>query len=68
MLDEKSIQSGLNFNLATDAGDIDILGEVQGLGDFAAVHAFSSTLELYGLQVNVLSLEGLERAKRSAAD
>jgi hypothetical protein len=66
VLDEQTIRSGLNFTLTSEAGDVDLLGEVQGLGDFAAVRALSSSLELYGYEVSVLSLAGLERAKRSA--
>lgn len=66
VLDDRTIRSGLNFTLTSDAGDLDILGDVPGLGDFAAVRAYSSSLELYGYAVDVLSLEGLERAKRAA--
>ncbi len=40
--------------------------EVQGGGEFGAVHTFSTPLELYGEKVSVLNLEGLERAKRAA--
>ena len=33
--DVATLQAGLNFTLETDAGDLDILGEVSGVGDYA---------------------------------
>jgi hypothetical protein len=56
----------LNFTLSTDLGAVDLRGEVQGLGDYAAVAAASGPMELFGRQFKVLSLEGLIRSKRSA--
>src|SRR5262249_662854 len=35
--DAPTIQAGLNFTLATDRGDIDLLGEVSGIGSYAQV-------------------------------
>lgn len=66
VLDAPTIQSGLNFTLTTTAGDIDLLGEITGIGTFPVVARFGTPMELYGLNVKVLSLEGLERAKRAA--
>lgn len=66
VLDAPTIQSGLNFTLTTTAGDIDLLGEITGIGAFPVVARFGTSMELYGLNVQVLSLEGLERAKRAA--
>jgi hypothetical protein len=64
-LDARTIESGLNFTLRSTAGDIDLLGEVTGLGDFPVVSRVSEWMEIYDRQVRVLSLEGLERAKRA---
>jgi hypothetical protein len=33
-LDERTLRSGLNFTLSTTKGDIDILGEVTGIGGY----------------------------------
>ena len=66
VFDEETIRRGLNFTLSTDIGDIDFLGEVAGLGDYAAVKAASETLEIFGRKCSVLSLDGLIRAKRAA--
>ncbi len=35
--DERTLQNGTNFTLKTAIGDIDLLGEVPGIGDFEAV-------------------------------
>lgn len=65
-LDVASLRSGLNFTLDTDLGPLDLLGEVPGLGTFDHVDAASSELEIAGLSILVLTVEGLERAKRAA--
>jgi hypothetical protein len=64
--DAQTLRSGLNFTLKTDAGDIDILGEVTGIGDYDAVARLATEQEVAGLRVAVLSLDGLEKAKRAA--
>jgi hypothetical protein len=65
-LDAASLRAGLNFTLDTDLGPLDLLGEVPGLGTFERVDEASSELDLEGLRVLVLTVEGLERAKRAA--
>jgi hypothetical protein len=64
--DALTLRSGLNFTLKTDLGDIDLLGEVAGLGTHADVLPLSDVLDIHGSQVSVLNLDGLERAKRAA--
>lgn len=64
--DERTLASGLNFTLTTDAGDLDILGEVTGLGDYAQVAAGAAPMDVGGSRVTVLGLDALERAKRAA--
>lgn len=66
VLDAPTLQSGLNFTLTTTAGDIDLLGEISGLGTFRVVARFATSMEIYGMRMHVLSLAGLERAKRAA--
>lgn len=61
-----TLQQGTNFTFATDLGDIDLLGEVTGLGNYEAVRAYSVTMSLYGFDCQVLSLDGLIIAKRAA--
>lgn len=64
--DEQTLRNGLNFTLITDLGEIDLLGEVSGIGGFDEALAASITISLYGHEIHVLSLEGLIRSKRAA--
>ena len=63
-LDADSLKSGLN-SLTTDLGDLDLLGEVVGLGGYADVLAFSEELELFGMRCKILTLEGLIKSKQA---
>ena len=65
-LDPATLARGLNFTLQSSAGDLDLLGEVTGLGSFTVVARLSVVMSVYERDVRVLSLEGLERAKRAA--
>ncbi|HTM09860.1 MAG TPA: nucleotidyltransferase [Verrucomicrobiae bacterium] len=65
-LDAATLKSGLNFTFDTDIGDLDLLGEVSGLGDYSAVEALSEEMEIFGMRCKVLTLEGLIKAKRAA--
>ena len=64
--DVETISRGLNFTLSTDLGDIDFLGEVSGLGEFASVKAASDTMQVGAIEVHVLSLAGLIKSKSAA--
>lgn len=64
-LDAATLRSGLNFTLRSSAGDVDLLGELTGIGGYAAVQRLSVTMKLYDRDVRVLDLDGLERAKRA---
>ena len=64
--DERTLQSGTNFTLETDIGDIDLLGEVAGVGSYLDAFANSTILKLFGDDVRVLSLEDLIKAKKAA--
>jgi len=65
-LDPPTLRAGLNFTLTTDLADLDLLGEILGLGTYDAVRAVAEEIEVYGLPCFVLTLEGLIRAKRAA--
>lgn len=64
--DCETLRRGFNFTLTTGFGDIDILGDIAGVGSFDEVKAASQTIEAFGLRLAVLSLEALIRAKRAA--
>jgi hypothetical protein len=62
-----TLQAGLNFTLTTDCGDLDLLGEVSGIGVCEQVQAQSEVLPLFDSTVRVLSLDGLIAAKKAAS-
>jgi len=66
VLDAQTLRGGLNFTLITEGGDLDLLGEVTGLGDYEAVKAHAEEVELYGYRVWVLTLRGLIISKQAA--
>ena len=66
IFDEITLQNATNFTFNTDLGDIDLLGEVAGIGDYEAVRKESTLTTLYECKVRVLTLEGLINAKRAA--
>lgn len=65
-LDIPTIQAGLNFTLMTDLGDLDLLGEVAGVGRYEQALAQSEEKTTYGLSIRVLTLEGLLASKKAA--
>ena len=64
-LDVATLRAGLNFTLQSSSGDVDLLGAVTGIGAFAAVKRLSVVMRVYDRDVRVLSLDGVERAKRA---
>jgi hypothetical protein len=64
--DPLTIQAGLNFTLQTDLGDIDVLGEVSGIGSYEQALAQSEEKTVFGQVVRVLSVDGLIAAKKAA--
>jgi predicted nucleotidyltransferase len=63
--DARTLRAGLNFTLETDLGPIDLLGEVQGIGQYAAAVAASQVIPLFDCPCRVLTLQALIRAKRA---
>jgi hypothetical protein len=66
ILDEETLRRGLNFTFETDVGDIDLLGEVKGVGVYADCLKGSETVEMFGYPFRVISLGKLIEAKRAA--
>jgi hypothetical protein len=66
ILDEETLKRGLNFTFATAIGDLDLLGEVRGVGVFDDCLKDSVTIEVFGHPFSVLSLKKLIDAKRAA--
>lgn len=66
IFDETTLQNATNFTFGTEVGDIDLLGEVVGVGDYSAVEKMSITMQIFDCELKVLSVEGLILAKRAA--
>jgi hypothetical protein len=66
ILDEETLRRGLNFTFETDVGDIDLLGEVKGVGVFTDCLEDSEAVEIFGYPFRVISLQKLINAKRAA--
>jgi hypothetical protein len=49
--DEQTLLGGTTFTLETGLGDIDLLGEVAGVGDFKDVLAESVNFDLFGYEI-----------------
>ena len=64
--DEKTLHRGLNFTLTTSIGDLDLLGEVTGGGNFEALLAHSSPVQAFGIECLCLNLDKLIQVKRAA--
>ncbi len=64
--DFETITHGLNFTLTTTLGDIDLLGEVTGGGDYERLLPHSIAIEVFGVRCLCLDLDTLIRVKRAA--
>ncbi|HEY6168267.1 MAG TPA: hypothetical protein VI454_09530 [Verrucomicrobiae bacterium] len=64
--DEKTIRMGLNFTLTTDLGDLDLLGEVVGAGNYDQLLPHSEEMVLFGVPCRVATLDRLIQMKRAA--
>lgn len=65
VLDESTLRSGMNLTLTTDAGDLDLLGEISGFSGFEDVKRQSEEIELYHHRIWVLTLDGLIHSKEA---
>jgi len=64
--DVETIRRGLNFTLSTALGDLDVLGEATGGGNYDALRPRSESRQLYGLEVRFVDLDTLIHLKRAA--
>jgi predicted nucleotidyltransferase len=64
--DERTIRSGLNFTLTTTLGDLDLLGEVGGGGNYEQLLPFTQEFAAFGITWRVVTLERLIQLKRAA--
>ncbi len=64
--DESTLRNATNFTLRTSFGDIDLLGKVKGVGTYLDAVNDCVVIEVGGYKVNILSIDGLIRAKTEA--
>jgi predicted nucleotidyltransferase len=65
-LDRETLAAGLNFTLTTSAGDIDLLGEIAGIGTYEALLPHTVEVELFGARCKCIDLPTLIAAKVAA--
>jgi hypothetical protein len=65
-LDVRTLQQASILTLQTNAGKLDLMSAVPGLGSYEQVRAASIDLELEGITVPTLDLPGLIASKRAA--
>ena len=63
---EATIRMGLNFTLQTNLGDLDLLGEVTGGGNYENLVDRAFEIEVFGVRCLCLDLETLIHVKRAA--
>ena len=66
ILDEETLRHGLNFTFDTDAGNLDLLGEVRGVGIYSDCLENADEAEIFGHRLRVLSLDKLMASKQAA--
>lgn len=64
--DAETIRRGCNFTFTTDAGPLDCLGELTGVGGYDAVAKNAIEGEAHGARCRILALDDLIAAKRAA--
>ena len=65
-LEGRTLSNGMNFTLTTSLGELDLLGEITGGGDYDDLLPYTISLHLFGLSCQCLNLERLIYVKRAA--
>ncbi len=65
-LDVPTLTAGLDFTLDTDRGAVDLHGQISGVGAYNQALAWSDEVDIFGLKVPILSIDGLIAAKKAA--
>jgi predicted nucleotidyltransferase len=64
--DETTLHNATVLTLDTDIGEIDLLAEIAGLGDFDRVSQNSVAVTIFERRIQALDLESLIRSKKAA--
>jgi hypothetical protein len=62
----RTLANGLHPTLTTDLGDLDLLGDIVGVGGYEKVRAAAVAVEMFGYTFHVLGLDGLIDSKRAS--
>lgn len=65
-LDTDTLERGLNFTLVTDAGALDLLGEIIGGGRYEDLLPHTIEIDLFGVSCRCITLSRLIDVKRAA--
>ena len=66
VLDVPTLRNGLNFTLTTKLGDLDLLGEVVGGGNYKELLPHTFVVDAFGVTFRCVDLPTLIRLKRAA--
>jgi len=66
VFDWTTLQQGTNFTFKTLMGDVDLLGEVKGIGGYDDLVPESITVDFEGIPTKILSIASLIIAKEAA--
>lgn len=66
VFDNATLRNGTNFTFETTVGDINLLGEVKVLGNYADASKKSVVYQVYGVQIKALNLDALIDTKSAA--
>lgn len=64
--DNETVRAGLNFTLTTDAGPLDLLGEMAGGFTYDVLPRRSKFVTLFGMRCRVINIDALIEAKLAA--
>jgi predicted nucleotidyltransferase len=64
--DAQMLRNGLNFTLTTSLGDLDLLGDITGIGTYEQLRPYSDLVELLGTPCLCVRLEQLIYLKKAA--
>lgn len=64
--DPKTLASGANFTLETEAGGLDVFADVPGAAPYDELRARALVVNLGGLEIRIAGLDDLIRMKRAA--
>ena len=64
--DERTLRAAANLTLDTDVSPVDLLGEIPGIDSFEGLWNRSVATDLYGMTVQIASINDLIAMKRAA--